>query len=1228
MWITPVVFISIILHKYIKKTGDTRGFSFTATGIMLVPIAVTLKQVLIYYLPNHQIAVFIAGNSFLLFSYVTIIIGIRKIKKLLPRVPKRVTIYIALSFLFILFALVQKKFLLTVDLMLYFLTLAAVMYAVESSFIVLEPKKPLIRKVVIIFGLSLFVDFILKSVVEITEVPNLSTIKLISFTIRFIGAGLLFAAQRKIFSVKDKKKDLLPEIQTAIYKFLKRFTIAVIIFSIAFSLFTLMSLYFLKLTLKSDLKDYKQEISLDASKTADNLQFIISKTRADLTRFSINPDIIKLNEKGKEILQKYYQENKNGLTSIMRMDKNGTITYAYPSKESIGKNISNQPHIKKLMNTYSPVLSDPFLSPQNTIVVMLHVPVFDEGIFDGSVAVMINLKTLNSVILESQPNEHIFVTNPDGTIIISKDEDIFLKNVYTIIPKLNRYSEFIKCEFGYGLLIKKIFSLMPLTTYTVYAFVPKSDVFANVSYRILILLLLGLSFVVSLIYAIRMLYLAYEEETEKFKELAETKSEESKTLLQKLQTLVSAFSRIDINKSIPETSKELLNALLKLITRGNAGSVIIKDGDKFVFTAANGYPKLLEGKFLTQEEIMPSISNRPFIIKHIFQYSEKISKGKLKPETRKMFKEIGTTSIKSTIEAPLIVDGEYYGGIFIDNFEDENAFTEEDLKIAESFSKLASLTIRSKLLVNSLRDTEDKLFTIMESFSLLDISASEEKFFGTILNIGKKLIPQADAGSATLKKGAFYEYVAIFGYREILKKLKLRAGVSYSAKSKTATVVRDIAKFNTENLTEKELEILNKAGASGIKQSIVAPIIINGEYFGGIFLDSFKERNVFSDRDIKVVSALSKLASIFVEAHMAYKKLQLANTFNESSLKLFHTVDIKGSLENVLEAAYRTLKLIYRSTLQEIAVWGKHEGDAILIKFDGKKIQRLTISPETFNIVTSREESLFVKNGNELHPFAQAVIYSGVKNMPVFRIRFNKAKEFPKEEKEFIERFGREVINLYQTISYYTQFKEMFANYIFSIGNAIESYNRYTELHSMRVGYLSMHIASKLKLNSDEKSLLLFSAILHDVGKIGIPQEILLKPGKLDPEERKMIERHPIEGEKIVMPINPGAAKIIRHHHERWDGTGYPDKLKGEEIPLLSRIITVADVFDALTTDRPYRPAYDLKKALKIMIEERGKIFDPEILDAFLTIETDILLKKELSEKDIEEMKQVITDIY
>jgi putative two-component system response regulator len=173
---------------------------------------------------------------------------------------------------------------------------------------------------------------------------------------------------------------------------------------------------------------------------------------------------------------------------------------------------------------------------------------------------------------------------------------------------------------------------------------------------------------------------------------------------------------------------------------------------------------------------------------------------------------------------------------------------------------------------------------------------------------------------------------------------------------------------------------------------------------------------------------------------------------------------------------------------------------------------------------------------------------------------------------------------------------------LFSLALSIEAKDPYTEGHCDRLSKYSVALADKLGLPEDLRVALRRGGLIHDIGKLAVPESILLKPGPLTPEERKIMEQHTIVGERICAPLRSfrQVLPIIRHHHEKQDGSGYPDGLKGEQIPLTARILQVTDVYDALSTDRPYRKALPLEKALAIMREEvkRGW-WDGSILDEF-----------------------------
>jgi putative two-component system response regulator len=181
---------------------------------------------------------------------------------------------------------------------------------------------------------------------------------------------------------------------------------------------------------------------------------------------------------------------------------------------------------------------------------------------------------------------------------------------------------------------------------------------------------------------------------------------------------------------------------------------------------------------------------------------------------------------------------------------------------------------------------------------------------------------------------------------------------------------------------------------------------------------------------------------------------------------------------------------------------------------------------------------------------------------------------------------------------------------IYRLAAAAEYRDEETGNHIRRIGLYSRLIARRLECDDEFLSLVLLASPMHDVGKIGIRDSILLKPGKLTGEEFEEIKAHTLIGGRILAgstsPLLQMAEVIAVTHHERWDGKGYPHGLTGEEIPLAGRIVALADVFDALTTNRVYRPAFGVEEALETIIGDRGH-FDPEVTAAFLDIREDVL---------------------
>ena len=181
---------------------------------------------------------------------------------------------------------------------------------------------------------------------------------------------------------------------------------------------------------------------------------------------------------------------------------------------------------------------------------------------------------------------------------------------------------------------------------------------------------------------------------------------------------------------------------------------------------------------------------------------------------------------------------------------------------------------------------------------------------------------------------------------------------------------------------------------------------------------------------------------------------------------------------------------------------------------------------------------------------------------------------------------------------------------VHALAKTVKAKDRYTQKHSELMSRVAVELAKALRLEKSEIETVRVGALLHDLGKIGIDESILLKPGKLTSEEYEMTKQHPRIGAEIIQTVHTlkNVIPLILFHHERYDGTGYLKGLKGKEIPIGARIIGIADVYQALCSDRPYRKAYSKKEALEIIKDGAGKQFDPVIVEIFLKVAQNSLL--------------------
>lgn len=209
---------------------------------------------------------------------------------------------------------------------------------------------------------------------------------------------------------------------------------------------------------------------------------------------------------------------------------------------------------------------------------------------------------------------------------------------------------------------------------------------------------------------------------------------------------------------------------------------------------------------------------------------------------------------------------------------------------------------------------------------------------------------------------------------------------------------------------------------------------------------------------------------------------------------------------------------------------------------------------------------------------------------------------FNQEDARLLETFANQTATVLEIARLYTNASDLLVGVVQALSTAIDAKDPYTEGHSQRVSDFSIAIARELNISSETINHLRIAGLLHDIGKIGIPDDVLKKPGRLNAREMSEMMKHPLIGEKIMKPVRnlEGELPAITEHHERVDGTGYPKGLSGEEISLIGRIVAVADVFDALTSDRPYHKGQSAEEVFQQLLAGVGTQFDAECVNALM----------------------------
>jgi len=453
---------------------------------------------------------------------------------------------------------------------------------------------------------------------------------------------------------------------------------------------------------------------------------------------------------------------------------------------------------------------------------------------------------------------------------------------------------------------------------------------------------------------------------------------------------------------------------------------------------------------------------------------------------------------------------------------------------------------------------------------------------------------------------------------------QLNRAINRSGKGLVGEVIKTSVAIRSLDLTSDPRSVET---APGIHYGIYAPIIIESRTVGAIGVESASY--AFTESDLRLLSSIGEIVG------MAVKSVRLIEVLRErvSWLEILHKINQQIGVEARPEDLYQILvdkaveatkaesaaMLIYNPSndkLEERAASGWLSGVFQLPLSASEGISGRIFSTGRTRLSPSlRRDPLLAKRNRAITPPGKAnigvpVIVEG-NVIGVFHISLKAPVSFDREFIELVEIFGSYagiVISRMQRIEalrnterqLQTAYEETLEGWARAIGIRDDE----TLMHTERVARIAAALGKSLHLSEREQENLNRGALLHDVGKIGIPDYILLKPGALTEDERSIMKTHASFGYELLKPIKylEEAIVVPYCHHERWDGGGYPRQLKGEEIPLLARIFAIVDVYDAMTSNRPYRVSRTRPEALDYIRSQSGKHFDPRVVEAFLSI--------------------------
>lgn len=456
----------------------------------------------------------------------------------------------------------------------------------------------------------------------------------------------------------------------------------------------------------------------------------------------------------------------------------------------------------------------------------------------------------------------------------------------------------------------------------------------------------------------------------------------------------------------------------------------------------------------------------------------------------------------------------------------------------------------------------------------------------------------------------------------IIKNAQIKPGdgiAGYVAKNGKPLLITDISR-------DPVFSKYSKTGADYKTKSVLSvPLIIKEKVIGVINVNNKTTSDVFNDSDLQLLETLATQIATAIENARLYaqkeQRLVEITMLNNLGLALNSSLDLKNIIARIIDS----MKSIFNADMASIMLWDEKREKLKIIAHIGlpeEYIHELTFAPGegvAGGVVKNGKPRLIpntflepaYKKHNILHDekpkslaCAPIIVKNRVEGVICCERLLSNGGSFTADNLSLLTTLSCHAAVAIENSNLYNDLLRVYLETVQSLAAALDAKDSYTHGHSRRVTGLALAIAREIGISENEINTLKHAALLHDIGKIGIAESILQKPSRLTDEEFDCIKSHPITGAHILESVEflQSVCLQIKHHHERFDGKGYPGNLKGDKIPLGSRIIALADTYDAMTSTRPYRKGLSHETALEEIKNCAGSQFDPDIVDIFVKI--------------------------